>query len=137
MSIELLLKETARAGAWELRLLPGRGLIIIGESGEREVKNSAKTAAEIHELISAVMPPDAKRLLAGGRADWRLRHATLGDIHATVEIRSGEPHATFRLASSGRARPAREVVQASVRYSPPEREIDRLFLKMIEMGASG
>ena len=43
MSIERLLQATMKAGGQELRLIPGRRMVIVTPAGEREVQGPEQT----------------------------------------------------------------------------------------------
>ncbi|MGH9458111.1 MAG: type IV pilus twitching motility protein PilT [Thermoanaerobaculia bacterium] len=129
MSLDLYLKETAKVGARELRLSAGRPMIVVSDAGEREVRNFPPlTVAMLRTLLAPVVPAELQSTLAEGRAEWTMRHDGIGEIRATAQIGRDAAHASFLLPAAAPARPT-----AVTRV---ENEIDRLFLKMIEMGAS-
>ena len=45
--IEKMLQQAAKVGGRELRLVPGRRIVIVTPAGEREVQGAAQTAATI------------------------------------------------------------------------------------------
>lgn len=90
MSIEVLLRQAAKAGARELRLLPGRKIIISSASGDqREVQGPEQTGAAIEQMIGPIIPPAARQSLAAGRAEWMMRHSELGTIKVLAEVGEG------------------------------------------------
>jgi len=97
MSIEQLLQATVRAGSREIRLIPGRRIVIVTGVGEREVQGAPQTAAGIQELVGSVLTPEARRALSAGRADWRFDLPGLGAVRGRAEVREGALHADFTI----------------------------------------
>jgi twitching motility protein PilT len=133
MSLELFLTETARAGGIELLLAAGRPIVVRSSEGEREVRNSTQTTATILRLLKPVLPPEARQKLDGGMAEWAFPHPTIGEVKARVELTDGEARASFRLAGE---KPLPSPTPMPMRMSRVGHEIDRLFEKMVELGAS-
>jgi len=52
VSIERLLQATMKAGGQELRLIPGRRMVIVTPAGEREVQGPEQTPVMIDELLA-------------------------------------------------------------------------------------
>ncbi|MGA7614766.1 MAG: type IV pilus twitching motility protein PilT [Thermoanaerobaculia bacterium] len=138
MSLEILLRETAKAGGRELRLIPGRKLIIVTPNGEREVQGPEQTPATIQQLIGPVVTPAAREALSGGRAEWSIRHNELGPVRVVLEIRDGAPLASLTIGEATTAQPAAPVSPgvAATRGGSATAEMDALFRQMVEMGAS-
>ncbi|HEY2941615.1 MAG TPA: type IV pilus twitching motility protein PilT [Vicinamibacteria bacterium] len=100
MSIERLLQATVKAGGQELRLIPGRRIVILTASGEREVQGPEQTPAGIDQLLSPVLTAEARQGLAGGRAEWRFQMPGIGVVRARAEVRQGATHAGFSVGDS-------------------------------------
>jgi twitching motility protein PilT len=105
VSIEKLLQSTVKAGGVELRLVPGRRIVIVTPAGEREVQGPEQTGPGIDQLLSAVMPKEARQALASGQAEWRLQLPTVGVVQARVDMRQAGPVAAFRVGE-GNGQPA-------------------------------
>jgi twitching motility protein PilT len=82
VSIERLLQATVKAGGQELRLIPGRRMVIVTPAGEREVQGPEQTSAMIDQLLTPLLTPDARQGLAAGRAEWRFQLPGLGVVRA-------------------------------------------------------
>ena len=119
MSIEKLLQATVKAGGQELRLVPGRRMVIVTSAGEREVQGAEQTGAGIDQLLTAVMPAEARQALAEGQAEWRLQLASVGVVQARVDIRESGPVAAFRLGENGRPDPAPGAPVRAAAAAPP------------------
>ena len=52
MSLERLLQAAVKAGRQELRLVPGRRIVIVTPAGEREVQGPEQTSAMIDQLLA-------------------------------------------------------------------------------------
>ncbi|HXI11651.1 MAG TPA: type IV pilus twitching motility protein PilT [Thermoanaerobaculia bacterium] len=160
MSIEILLRETVKAGGRELRLAPGRKLVIIAAEGEREVQGPEQTPATIQQLIAPLMNPAARQSLVSGWADWVVQHRELGPVRIVLDIRNGGPLATLTIqdqvaqgvAVASVTSPAPSLssqpAETLVTVPPPPRaetpaprngntaEMEGLFVQMFEMKAS-
>ena len=55
MSIERLLQATMKAGGQELRLIPGRRMVIVTPAGEREVQGPEQTPVMIDQLLAPLV----------------------------------------------------------------------------------
>ena len=107
MSIERLLQATVKAGGQELRLIPGRRMVIVTPAGEREVQGPEQTSAMIDQLLTPLLTPDARQGLAAGRAEWRFQLAGIGVVRARAEAKPGGTHAGFMVGeAAGAAAPA-------------------------------
>jgi twitching motility protein PilT len=145
VSIERLLQATAKAGGRELRLVPGRRLLIVTEGGEREVQGPEQTAVAIEQLLAPVLPPAALDGLDGRRREWPLDLAGLGPLRGWVERRDGALHAGFVLgpAAPGPAPAPAPAAGASPSLSPAPRaatgdaaEMEALLTALVHMRAS-
>jgi len=145
MSVEALLRETLKAGGRELRLVPGRRIIIVGAGGEREISSPEQTAAAIQQLVGPIVPPAVRQALAAGRAEWVMRHNELGSIRAIAALdANGGLRAAFVLEDAPAApAPAPAPVRAPapqpapvVTGTGPTAEMDSLLRQLVEMKAS-
>jgi twitching motility protein PilT len=156
LSLENLLRQTAKVGGRELRLIPGRRLVIVTPAGEREVQGPEQSAETIRHLLAPILNPAVIQALQGGHAEWTVRLKDLGAIHVHAQAQNDGLHATFGL--DGEAPPAEEtrpvipdpapeeapppVARASAATprvpvgSGPTAEMDRFFTIMQEMRAS-
>jgi twitching motility protein PilT len=150
MSLDVLLRQTAKIGGHELRLVPGRKLIVVGPDGEREVQSPEQTNASIQQLLMPVLNPQVKQALtSNGAASWNVRLDDLGTIDINAEFRNGVVQATCVLrdmkgaaapsvqpAAAAVAAPSQPAAAAAPAGKESSAEIDRLFKTMFEMGAS-
>jgi twitching motility protein PilT len=142
VSIERLLQQAAKVGGQEVRLIPGRRIVLLTAAGEREVQGQAQTAESIAQLLAPVMTDDARGRLAAGSAEWQIQVDGVGSVRAKAESRQGATQATFLLDDGAPAAapvPEAAPLAAAVRKKPragPTAEIDELFEMMFEMKAS-
>ncbi|MCU1348061.1 MAG: pilus retraction protein PilT [Acidobacteria bacterium] len=158
MSIEAMLIQAGKAGARELRLVPGRNIVVATAAGAKEMQNSAQTAQSIQQLVSPLIPQAVRSQLAAGRAEWVMRHPELGAIKVVIVMGGGGPETTFTFdtpgaaASPAAASPA--VPAPAEAFAPmasvetddrprsypigpgPTGEMDSLFRQMYDMKAS-
>ena len=106
MSIERLLQATMKAGGQELRLIPGRRMVIVTPAGEREVQGPEQTPVMIDQLLAPLMTPDARQALAAGKAEWRFQLAGIGAVRGGAEVRQGATHVGFAVGETAAATPA-------------------------------
>jgi twitching motility protein PilT len=116
VSIERLLQATVKAGGQELRLIPGRRIVIATPAGEREVQGPEQTGPGIDQLLSPLLTPEARQGLAAGRAEWRCQLPGVGTVRVSAEARQGVTQATFYV---GEAAPASAVAPAPVASAAP------------------
>jgi twitching motility protein PilT len=95
MSIEAMLIQAGKAGARELRLVPGRNIVIAGAGGAKEMPNTAQTAQSIQQIVSPLIPQAVRPQLAGGRAEWVMRHPELGAIKVVILMSGVGPETVF------------------------------------------
>jgi twitching motility protein PilT len=158
MSLDVLLKQTAKIGGRELRLIPGRKLIVVGADGEKEVQSAEQTTASIQQLLGPIATPAAKQSIAStGKGVWSVRIDEIGDVDISAELRNGIMQARCVLRDGAAApqpvaaaTPAPQPVSAppaagaapgAVRSSVASgsaetAEMDRLLAQMFEMKAS-
>ena len=154
--IENLLRQTAKAGGHELRLSPGKKMIIGTTSGDREVQGPEPTAAAIQQIILAIIPAAARQALSAGRANWVMHLDDLGDIQVAARVDGGALHASFVLpngspsptgappSAPATAPPASPAAQTAPAHptpaipvgTGPAAEMESLFRQMFEMSAS-
>jgi twitching motility protein PilT len=146
MSVERLLQAAVKAGGSELRLSPGRRVVIVTAAGEREVQGAPQTSETIDQLVRPTLTPEARGALATGRAEWRLEVSGVGPVAAWAEQRNGGLYAGYAPGGAVAAAPpplARAAAsplgpQAAPASPPPGNaaEIEKLFALMIERKAS-
>lgn len=61
MSLERLLVAASKAGGYEVRLVPGRRIVILTSAGEREVQGAEQTSDAIDQLLAPRSRPGASR----------------------------------------------------------------------------
>src|SRR5438132_11345584 len=89
-----------KAGGQELRLIPGRRMVIVTPAGEREVQGPEQTPVMIDQLLAPLMTPEARQALAAGKAEWRFPLAGIGAVRARAEVRQGATHAGFAVGET-------------------------------------
>jgi twitching motility protein PilT len=151
MSIERLLQATVKAGGQQLRLIPGRRIVIVTRGGEREVQGAEQTPAAIQQLVAPLLTPEAREKLAGGEAEWKMQVPGVGAVRARAEVKQGATHAAFTLGAEDdtptapfppmptvAAATAAAVVTSAGRASAsgPAAPMEELFMTMVEMKAS-
>ncbi len=155
MSLERLLVAASKAGGLEVRLIPGRRIVIHTSSGEREVQGAEQTREAIHDLLQPALAA-ARVSLQSGRAEWMMPVNGVGLVRASAEARDGSTLASFLLtpspaaamAAATPAAPARapESPPAAAAPTPgarprelpggPKGEMEELFWTMAEARAS-
>jgi twitching motility protein PilT len=143
VSIEKLLQATVKAGGQELRLVPGRRIVIVTAAGEREVQGPEQTAAGIDQLLAAVLTADAKKALTAGSAEWQLELPGVGPVRASVDQRNGGPTASFRVGAAASAPAAAPPASAEPPPAPrvvlsggDRAAMEALLQTLVEMKAS-
>jgi twitching motility protein PilT len=128
-----LLKRALSVGAQEVRLIPGRRMIVVLPQGEREVKGDPLTPERIDELLAPVVTPLARRGLSSGWAEWDFDLPGKGPVRACGEVKVGLVHLSFfldRCDTPGAVAPGPAlapqapppVASAPVPAAPPPRE---------------
>jgi twitching motility protein PilT len=97
VAFEQLLQAAAQAGAVELKLVPGRRIVVVTPAGEREVKGAEQTDATIRQVLREVMTPAARQQLPGGRAEWIMPVDGVGLVRGTVVVEGTSLHAAFAI----------------------------------------
>ncbi len=97
MSIERLLQAAVKNGGSELRLVPGRRIVIVTPGGEREVQGAEQSAATIGQLLTPLLTPETAQALGGGRAEWTMSVPGLGAVQVRAERAPGGTQARFIL----------------------------------------
>lgn len=90
-----LLKRAVQAGAQEVKLVPGRRVIVVLPQGASEVRGDVMTPERIQQLLAPVIVPSAQRSLATGWAEWKFQLDNLGMVRACAELKLGLPHVTL------------------------------------------
>jgi len=150
LSLERLIQQAVKAGGQEVRLIPGRRIVIVTSAGEREVQGAAQTALTVQQMIEPVLSAEARQALLQGRAEWRMEVSGVGPVKATVEKKPSGMAAAFALWNGDAVdEPEVGIVPdepppISVAAPPPTRrrpsgataEIEELFGVMYDMKAS-
>jgi twitching motility protein PilT len=84
-TLDRLLPAASRAGANELRLVPGRKVLILTPAGEREVQGPEQTAETIRQLLDPILTPEAREALSGGIAAWEAELGGIGRVQARID----------------------------------------------------
>jgi twitching motility protein PilT len=141
VSLDRLLQAAVKAGAREVRLVPGRRIVIVTPAGEREVQGAEQTSASIDQYLGPLLGGASRSALAGGRAEWTLESPGVGPVRAWAETRPGGVHAGFVIgerapepAASPAAAPASSSRPAPGREATGE--MDALLRSLVEMKAS-
>ncbi|HEY8150902.1 MAG TPA: ATPase, T2SS/T4P/T4SS family, partial [Vicinamibacteria bacterium] len=108
-----------KAGGQELRLIPGRRMVIVTPAGEREVQGPEQTPVMIDQILGPLMTPDARQALAAGKADWRFQLAGIGVVRARAEVRQGATHVGFAVGEAAAAAPGATAAAATPAAPPP------------------
>jgi twitching motility protein PilT len=138
VSLDRILQATVKAGGQEVRLVPGRRIVILTPAGEREVQGPEQTPATIDQLLAPILTADARQALAAGRAEWGLEVPGVGPVRARAERRPDGTFATFAVGGGAAPAPAPAAPRPAAvpRGSGPAAEIEELFRVMVEMKAS-
>jgi twitching motility protein PilT len=141
MSLENLLRKAAGAGGSEIHLATARKIRVVTPEGERVLQGPEVTELLIQQVIAPVVSPAAKAALAGGRAEWTIRHAQLGRIRVVAEQHDGNASASFFLGDPEEVAPIVAHTPAPrlalVTSEPsPTGAMDALFRQMVEVKAS-
>jgi twitching motility protein PilT len=117
-----LLKRALSVGAQEVRLVPGRRMIVVLPQGESEVKGDPLTPERIDELLGPVVTPLARRGLSSGWAEWDFDLPGKGPVRACGEVKVGLVHLSFfldRCDGSGTTAGTAPLPAASPMAPPP------------------
>jgi twitching motility protein PilT len=143
MSLDRVLQATVKAGGHEVRLVPGRRIVIVTPAGEREVQGPEQTPSAIDQLLAPLLTADARQALAAGRAEWGFDVAGVGRVRAQAERRPDGTFASFAVGNASRASaaPAPAPAPAAVGAAAPRgsgsaAEFEELLRVMVEMKAS-
>jgi twitching motility protein PilT len=147
LSLERLVQQAAKAGGTEVRLLPGRRIVLMTPAGEREVQGQALTGQAIDQYLGPVMSDDARHALISGRAEWTFPIAGVGTVRAVAQQGGDGTRAILTLGAGVESAPAAGPASAGAvgpAPAPPPRrkpsgataELDELFGVMFDMKAS-
>ena len=78
MSLDRILQATVKAGGQEVRLVPGRRIVILTPAGEREVQGPEQTPSTIDQLLAPILK------IADVRTDKRIDF--VGGARGTGEL---------------------------------------------------
>ncbi|HYQ41339.1 MAG TPA: type IV pilus twitching motility protein PilT [Polyangiaceae bacterium] len=90
-----LLKRTLSVGGSEVRLIPGRRMVVVTPQGESEVRGDAQTTDRIQAMLDPVLTPEARRSLSSGYAEWEFPLEDKGPARVRVEVKGGQLSAYF------------------------------------------
>jgi twitching motility protein PilT len=155
-ALDRLLTAAARNGGREVRLVPGRRIIVVTPQGEKEVQGAEQTSSSIGQMLAPVLGPAEAKALEAGRAEWGFSVDGLGPVRAWAEARPAGTHVGFVLAGgdagplpgigsapahAGAAAPvpaAAAAPQAAARKprSGPAAEMEELLVSLVEMKGS-
>jgi twitching motility protein PilT len=150
VSLDRLMQAAMKAGGHEVRLVPGRRIVIITPKGEREVQGAEQTGASIDQLLGPVMTPEARQALDDGQAAWTIQVAGIGPVQVRAQMRDGALAASLSPGNGDApveapvappparvaAAPPPASARASASVSGATGEIDELFRTMVQMKAS-
>jgi twitching motility protein PilT len=100
LQVTELLRRAILAGASEVKLVPGRRIIVELPHGESEVRGEVQTPDRISNLLGQVLTPAASKSLQSGWAEWRFPHDK-GTVRVCAELKLGLPHVTMFLDDLG------------------------------------
>lgn len=92
-----LLRRAILAGALEVKLIPGRRIIVVLPHGESEVRGEVQTPDRIQALLAQVITPAAKKSLQSGWAEWGFPLDDKGTVRICAELKLGLPNVTMLL----------------------------------------
>jgi twitching motility protein PilT len=144
VSLDRLLTQAAKAGGVEVRLSPGRRIVVQTAAGDREVQGPPQTREAIHQLLDPVLTDDVRRSLATGRAEWEFPLSGFGQVRGFVELNPAGPSARFTIGGNGAPVEAAPEPAAGLAPPPPRprvtsgptAEMDELLYTIVEMKAS-
>jgi twitching motility protein PilT len=93
--LDRLMQAALKAGGHEVRLIPGRRIVILTAAGEREVQGAEQTTGTIDQILAPVLTPEARTALQAGRAAWTFTMPVIGTVRAQVEVKAGAKTASF------------------------------------------
>lgn len=123
-----LLKRAALASALEVKLIPGRRVVVVLPQGASEVRGDVMTPERITQLLAQVIPPSAQRNFAAGWAEWEFSVPGLGRVRACAELKLGLPHVNLLLNDAGDEPEAgleagtEAGIEADIEAPPPARQ---------------
>jgi twitching motility protein PilT len=97
LQVTELLKRALNAGAQEVKLIPGRRIVVTMPQGESEVRGDVQTPERIAALLAQVMTPAAKKSLESGWAEWGFMLEGKGTVRVCAELKLGLTHVTMLL----------------------------------------
>jgi twitching motility protein PilT len=145
LSLERLLQQAARAGGQEVRLIPGRRIVILTPQGEREVQGPPQSADNVAQLVDGVATDASRQALAAGKAEWRIEVTGVGGATVSAEKRPSGLTAVVRLGNGPAAEAASAPEPARVEAAPaprrrppsgPTGEMEELLTTIFDMKAS-
>ena len=92
-----LLKRTLSVGGSEVRLIPGRRVVIAMPQGDSEVRGDPQTSERIQALVDPVATKEARLSLASGYAEWEFPLEDKGPVRVRAEVKGGQLSVSFFL----------------------------------------
>jgi twitching motility protein PilT len=117
MSLDRLLVAALKAGGQEVRLEPGRRVVVRTPTGDREAQGAEQTSEGIERLITPTLPAGARDALRRGRAEWTFDSSSGSAVQGFAERRANGMHAWFSLEAgvAPRVEPERAAAAAPAR----------------------
>ena len=140
MSLDRILLASVEVGGRKVRLVPGRRVVVLTPTGEREVQGPEQTSSTIDQFLAPILTADARQALAAaGVAEWGLEFPGVGQVRAQAERRPEGTFATFDVvgAAGPVAAPPRAAAPSAAPRAPASAaEIEELFRVTVAMKAS-
>ena len=135
MSLDRILLASVKAGGRKVRLVPGRRIVIVTPTGDREMQGPEETPSTIDQLLAPILTANARQALAAaGLAEWDLEVPGIGLVRARAERRPDGTFAAF--AVGGGPGPLPAPTPPAEPSSGPAAEIEELFRMTVAMKAS-
>jgi twitching motility protein PilT len=151
-SLDRLLVAALKAGGQEVRLEPGRRVVVRTSTGEREAQGAEQTSDGIERLITPTLPAGGREALRSGRVEWTFDSSNGTAVQGIAERRPSGVHAWFTLsaedapvvaeiapppvAPAKKARSGHAAPHAPASPGKAGPDVDALFRALVEMRAS-
>jgi twitching motility protein PilT len=155
ISLDRVLQTAIKANARQVRLVPGRRIVVVTDSGEREVQGPEQSSVSIGQLLLTMMSPESVEGLQAARADWASDVKGVGHVWAWAEGQDGNHTVVLSTVAPSVPKAAKPAMAADTAKAPPavkpaavapaleplrgpggSSEIDALFRTMCQMKAS-
>jgi len=128
LQVTELLRRAILAGALEVKLIPGRRIIVALPHGESEVRGEVQSPERIEALLAQVITPAAKKSLQSGWAEWGFVLGDKGTVRVCAELKLGLPHVTMLLDD---CRSESDVIEVEPEPEPVPAQIESATLPRI------